>query len=91
MNIDNLQIRNKLKSVSSELTEHGSNFKEAQLQSTLEIDKLNNLIQAMESDISSERNLVFAQISNLEKMIQRIAALPPQETTDDGQSMKKSS
>ena len=89
MNIDNLQIRNKLKSVSSELTEHGSNFKEAQLQSTLEIDKLNNLIQAMESDISSERNLVFAQISNLEKMIQRIAALPPQETTDDGQFIKE--
>ena len=88
LNIDNLQIRNKLKSVSSELTEHGSNFKEAQLQVTLELDKLNNLVQALESDASGERNLVFAQISNLEKMIQRIAALPPQETTDDGQLKK---
>ena len=61
-----------------------SGLKESNLHYTLELDKMNSQMEDLESDVSSERTLVFAQINNLENMIQRIAALPTQTETDDG-------
>ena len=61
-----------------------SGLKEANLHYTLELDKISSQMEDLESDVSSERTLVFAQINNLENMIQRIAALPTQTESDDG-------
>ena len=61
-----------------------SGLKEANLHYTLELDKISSQMEDLEGDVSSERTLVFAQINNLENMIQRIAALPTQTESDDG-------
>ena len=84
LNVDNVQIRNKLKSLTTACNEVDSGLKESNLHYTLELDKMNSQMEDLESDVSSERTLVFAQINNLENMIQRIAALPTQTETDDG-------
>ena len=102
LNLDNIQVKNRLRALASTCAETETEFKvdflfetvclnfhetvqEATLKHELDIDRLTNVITAIETDNASERTHVFAQIQNLEKMIQRIAAMPtPNSQPTDG-------